>query len=79
MLIYHFSVHNADRSDHEATGRMALTDDKAARAFGKAMIRDMMRSDTARYADWTLDIAKGARSVCSIRFSRNELGLPHPI
>jgi hypothetical protein len=72
MLIYRFSVHNADGSDHEATGRMALRDDKAARAFGKAMIRDMMRDDTLRYADWTMDVAKGARPVCSIPFSRNE-------
>jgi CheY-like chemotaxis protein len=72
VLIYRFSIHNADGSDREVTGRMALRDDKAARAFGKAMIRDMMRGDTPRYADWTMDVAKGARSVCSIPFSRNE-------
>jgi hypothetical protein len=72
MLIYCFSIHNADGSDREATGRMALADDKAARAFGKAMIRDMMRGETPRYAGWTMDVAKGARAVCSIPFSRNE-------
>jgi hypothetical protein len=72
VLIYRFSIHNADGSDREATGRMALRDDKAARAFGKAMIRDMMRGDNARYADWTMDVAKGTRPICSIPFSRNE-------
>jgi hypothetical protein len=69
VLIYRFSIHNADGSDREVTGRMALRDDRAARAFGKAMIRDMMRGDTPRYADWTMDVANGARSVCSIPFS----------
>jgi hypothetical protein len=47
---------------------MALADDNAARAFGKAMIRDMMRDDTRRYAGWILDVAKGERSVCSLHF-----------
>ena len=68
VLIYRFSIHCADGSDCEAAGRMALRDDRAARAFGKAMIRDMMRDDTPRYADWTMDVAKGARPVCSIPF-----------
>lgn len=76
MLIYRFSIRNADGSEREATGRMALRDDKAARAFGRAMIRDMMRGDSPRYADWTMDVAKGARPVCSIPFSRNE---SHPL
>jgi hypothetical protein len=68
VLIYRFSVHNADGSGREIAGRMALTDDNAARAFGKAMIRDMARGDAARYAGWTMDVAKGTRPVCSIRF-----------
>jgi hypothetical protein len=68
MLIYCFSIRNAEGSDQEATGRMALADDNAARAFGKAMIRDMMRGDTSRYAGWTMDVAKGTRPVCSIPF-----------
>jgi CheY-like chemotaxis protein len=50
---------------------MALADDNSARAFGKAMIRDMMRGDS-KYAGWTMDIAQRARQVCSIPFSRNE-------
>jgi hypothetical protein len=68
VLIYRFSIHNADGSGREIAGRMALTDDNAARAFGKAMIRDMARRDTTRYAGWTMDVAKGTRPVCSIAF-----------
>jgi CheY-like chemotaxis protein len=71
VLIYWFSIRNADGSDRETTGRMALTDDNAARAFGKAMIRDMMRGETM-YMGWTMDIAQRARSVCSLPFPRNE-------
>jgi hypothetical protein len=72
VLIYRFSIHNADGSDREVTGRMALADDNAARAFGKLVIRDMMRGDGPRYTGWTMDVAKGARPVCSIPFPRNE-------
>jgi hypothetical protein len=43
VVIYWFSIRSADGSDRETTGRMALADDNSARAFGKAMIRDMMR------------------------------------
>ena len=68
MLIYNFSLHNADGSDREYAGRLPLADDNAARAFGKAMIRDMMLGDTPRYAGWTMDVAKGTRPVCSIPF-----------
>jgi hypothetical protein len=68
VLIYCFSIHSADGNDRETSGRMALADDNAARAFGKAMIRDMMRGDTPRYAGWTMDVAKGTRPVCSIPF-----------
>jgi hypothetical protein len=59
VLIYSFSVHNAAGGDRETVGRMALAHDKAARAFGKAVIGDMMRSDDPRYAGWTMDVAKG--------------------
>jgi CheY-like chemotaxis protein len=76
VLIYCFSIHNADGNDREVTGRMALADDNAARAFGKAMIRDMMRGNTPRYAGWTMDVAKGTRPVCSLHFPRNN---SHPL
>jgi hypothetical protein len=69
--IYRFSIHNADGSDREVTGRMVLVDDNAARAFGKAMIRDMMQDDNPRYAGWTMDVANVNRPICSLHFSRN--------
>ena len=72
MVIYSFSIHNADGEDHETVGRMALAHDKAARAFGKLVIRDMMRGDGTRYAGWTMDVTKGARPVFSIFFPRTE-------
>jgi CheY-like chemotaxis protein len=72
VVIYWFSIHNADDTDRETTGRMALADDNSARAFGKAMIRDMVRGDSM-YAGWTMDITQRARPVCSLAFTpRNE-------
>jgi CheY-like chemotaxis protein len=71
VQIYCFSIYNTYGGDREITGRMALTDDNAARAFGKAMIRDMMRGDS-KYVGWTMDVAQRARRVCSLSFSRNE-------
>ena len=69
MLIYHFTIHNVDGSDREETGRMALRDDNAARAFGKAIIRDIMTGDAVRYASWTMDISRGVRrEVCRLSF-----------
>ena len=47
---------------------MALRDDKAARAFGKAMIRDMMSGEAARYAGWIMDITQETKT------QRRELG-----
>ena len=60
MLIYHFTIHNVDGSDREETGRMALRDDNAARAFGKAIIRDIMTGDAVRYASSSV----GADAFC---------------
>ncbi len=68
MRIYCFSIYSVDGNDRETAGRMALADDNAASAFGKAMICDMMRGDTPQYAGWTMDVAKGTRLVCSIPF-----------
>jgi hypothetical protein len=68
VLIYCFSIYNADGDDRETCGRLALANDNAARAFGKTMIRDMMRGETPRYAGWTMNVAKGTRLVCNIPF-----------
>jgi hypothetical protein len=45
---------------------MALADDNSARAFGKAMIRDMMRGDstyTIRAGRWTSPSARARFAV----------------
>jgi hypothetical protein len=75
VVIYWFSIRNADGSDRETTGRMPLADDNSARAFGKAMIRDMMRGETI-YAGWTMDIAQRARPVCSLPFPPERIPTP---
>jgi hypothetical protein len=70
MQIYRFTIHNLDGSEREETGRMALPDDNAARAFGKSIIRDIMTGDALRYANWTMDISRGVRrEVCRLSFS----------
>ena len=68
MRIYRFSIYNSDGIAREDTGRMALSDDNAARAFAKAMIRDILRDGAGQYRGWTMDVAQGARAVCSIPF-----------
>jgi hypothetical protein len=80
MPIYRFTLHNVDGSDREETGRMALRDDNAARAFGKSIIRDIMAGDAARYANWTMNISSGVRGeVCRLSFdggSTQAVGVP---
>jgi hypothetical protein len=69
MQVYHFTIHNVDGGDREETGRMALRDDNAARAFGKAIIRDMLIGDSTRYAGWIMNISRGVRGeVCRLAF-----------
>lgn len=69
MQIYRFTIHNVDGSHFEETGRMALRDDNAARAFGKAVIRDIMSGDAVRYANCTMAVSGGAgREVCRLPF-----------
>ena len=70
MSIYHFTIHNANGSDREEAGRMALRDDNAARAFGKAIIRDKMLGDAARYVGWIMDITQGERAVWCLPLGR---------
>jgi hypothetical protein len=75
VVICWFSVRDADGSNRETTGRMALANDNSARAFGKAMIRDMMRGDSM-YTGWTMDIAQRARPVCSLPFPPERIPTP---
>ena len=76
MLVYHFTIHSVDGSDREETGRMALRDDNAARAFGKAIVRDMLTGDSTRYAGWTMNISRGGqREVCRLSFDNQTPGI----
>ena len=46
---------------------MALSNDAAALAFGKQVIRDLMHSDAEQYTGWIMDIIERERSAGSIR------------
>jgi uncharacterized protein (DUF2147 family) len=68
MRIYSFAIRNTDGSVREHTGRMSLANDADARAFGKAMILDLMRDGQLPYAGAIMDVANGKRPICSIAF-----------
>jgi hypothetical protein len=69
MQIYHYTLYDVAGLYREETGRMALRDDNAARAFGKAIIRDIMSGGAAEYHGWTMKVKKGSRAVCSLPLS----------
>jgi hypothetical protein len=74
MLTYYFAVHSKG-AGVEDLGFMAMADEGEALAFGKAVIRDIMRGNARQYADWAMDITVGKRVVGSIPFDRSYL--PH--
>jgi len=47
---------------------MALADDGKALAFGKQVIRDLVRDGAEQYAGWTMNVAEDERAVASIPF-----------
>jgi hypothetical protein len=65
---YSFSMHNGDGSSREKNGFVTLRNDGAARAFGKRVIREMTHDNLKQYAGWTMDVASGKRTVCSLSF-----------
>jgi hypothetical protein len=67
MLAYSFAVRNG-ATEIEKLGRVALANDDAALAFGRLMIRDLMREGAEQYAGWTMDVAEDERAVASIPF-----------
>ena len=67
MLAYGFAVRDG-ATEIEKLGSMTLANDDAALAFGRRMIRDLMREGAEQYAGWTMDVAKGERAVASIPF-----------
>jgi hypothetical protein len=68
MPAYSFVVRNNDATEIEGLGGMALADDDMALAFGKQVIRDLMREDAEQYAGWTMNVAEDERAVASIPF-----------
>src|SRR2546423_1196462 len=66
---YYSFVAFGDNVRSEDLGTMDLRDDADARSFGDGVIRDVMRTDAAFYAGWTLDIAQEERVVASTPFA----------
>jgi len=72
MPAYSFVVRNNDATEIEKLGAMALANDDAALAFGRLMIRDLMRECAEQHAGWTMDVAEDERAVGSISFNQKE-------
>jgi hypothetical protein len=68
MPAYSFVVRNNDATEIERLGGMALADDGKALAFGKQVIRDLVRDGAEQYAGWTMNVAEDERAVASIPF-----------
>jgi hypothetical protein len=68
MPAYSFLVRNNDATEIEGLGGMTLAGDGEALAFGKQVIRDLLREGTGQYAGWTMNVAEDARAVASIAF-----------
>ena len=68
MLDYHFSMHNSG-TGLEKLGSDTFDSDAEATAFGKRVIKDLLHEEPTRYADWTMEISEGARTISSISFN----------
>jgi hypothetical protein len=74
MPAYSFVVRNSDATEIERLGDMALPDDGMALAFGKQVIRDLMREGAEQYAGWTMNVAQDERAVATIPFDQPDQG-----
>jgi hypothetical protein len=74
MPAYSFVVRNSDATEIEGLGDMALADDGKALAFGKQVIRDLMREGAEQYGGWTMNVAQDERAVASIAFDCPDQG-----
>ena len=72
MPAYSFVVRNNGATEIEGLGGMTLADDREAFAFGKQVIRDLMREGAEQYAGWTMNVAEDERAVASIPFNQTE-------
>jgi hypothetical protein len=66
MPIYRFSLLKHYGDGREEVGCLALSDDDDAKAFGRAIIRDLLRDAPTPYARWTMYVAEGARLIGSL-------------
>jgi hypothetical protein len=67
MPHYTFSIRDTETVT-EKLGSDVLDNDADALAFGRHVIRDLMREDEGLYFGWSMDIADGERAVGSISF-----------
>lgn len=67
MPHYTFSIHDTGTVT-EKLGSDVLDNDADALAFGRRVIRDLIREDEEQYIGWTLDVVDGARAVGSVAF-----------
>jgi hypothetical protein len=67
MPHYTFSIRDTGTVT-EKLGSDVLDNDAEALAFGRRVIRDLMREDEGLYFGWSMDIADGDRAVGSIFF-----------
>jgi hypothetical protein len=74
MPAYSFVVRNSDATELDGLGGMALADDGMALAFGKQVIRDLMREGAEQYAGWTMNVAEDERAVATIPFDCPDQG-----
>ena len=68
MPAYSFVVRNNDAAGIKALGGMARADEGKALAFGKQVVRDLMREGAEQYAGWAMNVAEDARAVAGIPF-----------
>jgi len=67
MLSYHFTLRH-DESSQEDLGYLAMANDDEALAFGRDVIRDIVRDHTPTYTSSALEITEGTRAVGSVAF-----------
>ena len=68
MLPYHFSIRDRG-TEVEELGSDTFDSDAEATAFGKRVIKDLLHDEPTRYANWTMEIFEGARTISSISFN----------
>ena len=68
MPSYRFSFRDRYGDCREEVGRLALSDDDEALAFGEAIIRDLQGGHAMPYAGWIMYITESARLIGRLSF-----------